>query len=245
MAVSSSSPAYVLSIDSVMGGCSAGVYAVAERRCCARVSDKPHGQAEVLVPLVQDAMEEAGIGFADLDMIVTTKGPGSFTGLRTGLSAARSFALALDVPLVGLTTFEVLCAQFLAQKPEPLADGGKIAVLVESRRDEFFVQFFDAEGQACLEPEVLDGEALAARMQTGSAVFIGDAVERFSREHFSDPGVGHWLASSVKMPDPKTMALLALACYQGGDQPLPVVEPIYLREADVSVSRQKQRRLAQ
>ena len=99
----------VLAIDTACSACSAalardGVVVAARSEAMAR------GHAEALMPMVQAVMAEARIAWADLELVAVTNGPGSFTGLRTGLAAARGIALAQGIPVAGVTTLEAVAA---------------------------------------------------------------------------------------------------------------------------------------
>lgn len=97
----------VLALDTTLDACSVAVAQDGGVR--ALLSETMNrGQAERLAPMVRDAMNQAGLAFSELDRVVVTKGPGSFTGVRVGLSFARALALALDKPCLGVSTLEAL-----------------------------------------------------------------------------------------------------------------------------------------
>jgi tRNA threonylcarbamoyladenosine biosynthesis protein TsaB len=136
---------------------------------------QPHGQAEALLPLVEAAMQAAQLPAAAIDMVAAEIGPGSFTGIRVGLAAARGIALATGARLAGISSFEAAAA---AAGP---ADSG-LLVALESRREDLYVQLFDAAGEplaapAAVLPAALPDwvEALAA---TAPLVVAGDAAAR-------------------------------------------------------------------
>ena len=103
----------VLAMDTALGACSAAVLDTVYGGIIAAVSQPmARGQAEALMPLVQRVMNDASLAFADIDRIAVTTGPGSFTGLRVGIAAARGIALAAGRPIVGLTTLAAYAAPF-------------------------------------------------------------------------------------------------------------------------------------
>lgn len=118
------------------------------------------GHAEVLFSAIATLLTRNGLAYADLDRLVTTTGPGSFTGLRIGLAAARGLALALDIPVLGVPT---LTALSLAGAP-----GEPLAVLVDARREEAYIQTFSAPGVPRDAARVLPmAEARASLSATG------------------------------------------------------------------------------
>src|SRR6266852_3656015 len=101
----------ILAIDTALDACAAAVLDIDAGRLIAQESQAmKRGHAEALMPLIARVIKAAGIAFAALDRIAVTTGPGSFTGLRVGLSAARGIALAADKPVVGLTTLAAYAA---------------------------------------------------------------------------------------------------------------------------------------
>lgn len=99
------------------------------------------GHAERLMPMVQDAMARAMLKYSDLDLVAVSIGPGSFTGVRTGLAAAKGFAQALNVPAVGISTLEAIA--FEAQKT---AGNTALRVVIDAKRGEVHTQDFAADG---------------------------------------------------------------------------------------------------
>ena len=102
--------ALVLAIDTTLDACSVAITHGGSVR--ASLSETmSRGQAERLAPMVREGVQKAGIAFADIDRIAVTTGPGSFTGVRVGISFARALALALDKPCVGVSTLEALALE--------------------------------------------------------------------------------------------------------------------------------------
>lgn len=132
------------------------------------------GQAERLIPMCQEVCDTAGLSFADLDALAVTCGPGTFTGVRIGLAAAKGLALALDIPLVGLTTLEVV-----AQNAAVAGSEGRIAVAHDARRAEVYLQIFEAaDGRALAttDPAAVPLAEVAATLSAVGAV-VGTGVE--------------------------------------------------------------------
>lgn len=149
----------ILAFDTCFEACSAAIQAEDRggvTRVSARFEPMAQGHAERLVAMIGEAMAEAGVSFADLDRIGVTTGPGSFTGTRICVAAARAFALAHRVPLVGLSSLAVMAVS-AAEQAEGLGSSGRpILVAVDARRGEAYCQMFQPSGLTALsEPRLL------------------------------------------------------------------------------------------
>ena len=133
------------------------------------LEDMAQGQAERLFPALDDLLARAGHVYADLTRIAVTTGPGSFTGLRIGLSAARGLGLALDLPVVGVPS---LLALSLAAPP-----GDPVAVLLDARRDEAYLQLFAAPGEPAGPAMLLPMADARALVPPGAAVLESPFVD--------------------------------------------------------------------
>jgi len=227
-------PRKILAFDTAMFGCSAALYDAAADNGAVESIAMARGQAEALVPMISRVIAQAKAEFSQIDLICTTSGPGAFTGLRIGLSTARALGLACGVPVIGLTTTEVLAAQFFSGSANVLRPEQTLCVLIETKRQDFYYQFFDHRGAALDEsgPGALDGAAIID-MAGPDTVFIGDALARFCEAG----GTGRF-EQGYELPDPLLMAKLA-ASGQGVPKPL----PLYLRDADVSQAKRVPRRI--
>lgn len=163
----------ILGLDSSGAACSVAVVAD-DRLLARRLVPMARGHAEALMPMIEAALADAEIGFASLDRIAVTVGPGSFTGLRTGLAAAKGLALALDRPAVGVTSFEAVA--YAVSRDNPAA--APIAVALETKRADLYFQLFDDALDALCRPSVLAPEEAAARCPAGAFRIAGDAAAR-------------------------------------------------------------------
>lgn len=242
----------VLAIDSAMNGCGAAVYCSDDEHepqpCVSDVSPMIRGQAEALVPMVQNVIRAARKEFADIDLICTTIGPGTFTGLRVGMSAARSFALALDVPVIGVSTLDVLAAAFFEAQPDIMAQGDTLWVLIETKRSDYYAGLYDISGAPLADPVALEAQEISARLDescTGQVFMIGDAAERFmsAQEEYRHGRIT--LHEGYNQPAPLVLARVGLerSCDPAFDANKGV-EPLYLRGADVSQPKTPSRILA-
>lgn len=202
-----------------MNGCAAGVFG--GTKPVSRIEPMVSGQARRLIPLIEEVLAEAAIKPADLNAIVTTIGPGAFTGLRIGLSAAKGMALALDIPLYGITTLQALASQYAAQNQPAML----FSVIIETKRSDFYTQTFNAKGEKSSEAAAV----LAAAMPDVSGhILIGDGAPRFQKETGSF-GV---YKSGYELPD---MGWLAKYFYENEGAFTANPRPLYLRGADVTM----------
>ncbi|WP_207480581.1 tRNA (adenosine(37)-N6)-threonylcarbamoyltransferase complex dimerization subunit type 1 TsaB [Arenibaculum pallidiluteum] len=213
----------VLALDSATGACSVAV-TDAGRVLARRDAVQDRGQAEILMPMVEAALAEAGIGYDGLDRLAVTVGPGTFTGLRIALAAARGLALATARPLVGITTFEALAAAV----PEALRPGRTLVVAVDSRRAEPYVQAFGT-GLAPLGPPAMElpGQVV---LPGGPLLLAGDGVALLAP---ALEGRDVAAVEAVRHPDAAVIARLA----ETRDAPTAPPAPFYLRSPDVTLPR--------
>jgi tRNA threonylcarbamoyladenosine biosynthesis protein TsaB len=201
-----------------------------DRVLAVREHRKPHGQAEALLPLIDAAMREAGLPPAAIETIAVEIGPGSFTGIRAGLAAARGIALVTGSRLAGVTGFEAVVAT---------APAGPLLVALESRREDLFVQMFDAAREALAAPAAIVPAALAAWVENVAGAMptavAGDAAERAAAALRPLP-----LLLLPANPDPAAVqiAQAARGRRERGAPDLPA-RPFYLRPPDVTPARRE------
>lgn len=239
----------ILAVDSAMNGCGAALYyADTSTSPIAETLPMARGQAEALVPMAQRVVAEAGKTFAAIDLVCTTIGPGTFTGLRVGMSAARSFALAMDVPLVGVSTLDVLAAAYCdGADGAAMAADACLCVLIETKREDFYAGFYECNGAALSQPAAMIGADICAHIvqnYKGRVVFIGDAPARFFEEQAAHTQPLWQHIQGYTQPDPVMLARIGLERalrdgVDGGE-----VAPLYLRGADVSQPKLAPRTLA-
>jgi tRNA threonylcarbamoyladenosine biosynthesis protein TsaB len=162
----------ILAIDTALDACSAAVLETDASKIVAQESQPmKRGHAEALMPLLARVMKVSGVAFASLDRIAVTTGPGSFTGLRVGLSAARGIALAAGKPVVGLTTLTAYAAPIVTENgPHPIISA------IDARHDHVYFQVVGGDGSSLIRPQVAPiAEALAAS-KFGAPHLVGNAA---------------------------------------------------------------------
>lgn len=125
----------VLAIDTALDACSAAILGGRGKLLSRSTRDIGRGHAEVLMAVVAEAFADAGAVPSDVDRVVVTVGPGSFTGIRVGLAAARGFGVAAGVPVIGVSTLQAIAA-------EAAGLGGPVLVAVDARRGEVYAGLF-------------------------------------------------------------------------------------------------------
>ena len=163
----------ILAIDTALDACAACVLDTDAARLIAQESQTmKRGHAEALMPLIGRVMKEAGIAFAALDRIAVTTGPGSFTGLRVGLSAARGIGLAADRPVVGLSTLTAYAAPVVGQNaPQPVISA------IDARHDHVYFQVVSGDGGSLVRPRVAPLEEALGAARFGAAHVVGNAAK--------------------------------------------------------------------
>jgi tRNA threonylcarbamoyladenosine biosynthesis protein TsaB len=183
------------------------------------------GHQERIAPAVAEVMNRAGLTFADLRRVGVTVGPGSFTGLRVGLSFAKSLALALDIECVGVSSLEALAASAPAD--------GLSLVVIPSKPGLYYTQAF-VDGAAVMAPDVLDRTGIAARLaefHTGGTVrLVGPAADALADL------APYAECRNLAHPDPE--ALLGLVKRQPSPAASP--RPLYLRAPDARTIAERQ-----
>jgi tRNA threonylcarbamoyladenosine biosynthesis protein TsaB len=201
----------ILAIDTA-STCSVAV-ACDGRIVARRHADIARGHAEALMPMIAAALAETGIGYDDLDLIAAAIGPGSFTGLRTGLAAARGLALALGVPTRGVTSLEAAAAAAACGEP--------VLVVLESKRADIYAQSFDATLAPLGEPAVVSPDDLLHMTPPPPFSVAGDAAHRLK---------GRLAARFLKQVAPGDAAIVAaIAAQRGIPKPSEVLRPLYLQ----------------
>jgi len=211
----------VLAIDTALEACSVAVLDT-DGTTVNESLPMIRGHAEALMPLIGRVMKQSDMAFSALDRIAVTTGPGSFTGLRVGIAAARGIALAAAKPAVGLTTLAAYAAPHIAHD-----DKTAIAVAIDARHQHVYLQIFGPGGHTLIAPRIA-GIADAVRAAANGPVrIVGTgatmlAVAWPSRE---PPPV---LVDESRAPDIVWVGRLAAAADEGTSEP----KPLYLRAPD-------------
>jgi tRNA threonylcarbamoyladenosine biosynthesis protein TsaB len=217
----------ILAVDTALGACSVAVVEN-DMTLAHRLEPMERGHAERLAPMVRDAMTAAGVGFAAIDRLAVTVGPGTFTGQRVGYAFMRGLRLALKRPLIGITTLEAMAAATQA------ATGAEaVAVLHDARRNEVYLTV--AVGGSVIVPARLAGfeEALETVLEAtapNSRLAIAGTAGQPAADIIA--GRGRSCRSvEILYPDALWVAQLALGAPEPGEIP----RPLYLRPPDAKL----------
>src|SRR5262249_26462349 len=156
-----------------------------------------------LIPLVKQVVDASG-GFALIDRVATTVGPGSFTGLRVAISAARSFALALRVPCVGISTLAAIAAPFIDE-----SDGQHVAAAIAARHGNVYFELFSNRGRSIIEAGCIPLREAARVLGPATVKMAGPASPLLFNEAKS-AGTAGLIVDSGPAPDISWVARLGL-----------------------------------
>lgn len=218
---------YILAFDTTAASCS--VVLLSENEILDTYSKlMEFGQSEELIPAIKDILAKNKISFSELEAIFLCVGPGSFTGVRASISAAKVFNLAQ--PKMIVSGFSAFDAYVQMLEMEEIAQVN--AVIIETRRDDFYVRLYDAHLCPISEPQALDrGAAISILKKKNTPVtLIGDGVERFL-------SVSSGLTlHAIKICDSLTSEGIAASCWhQITEKKFNFPKPLYIRAADVSL----------
>jgi tRNA threonylcarbamoyladenosine biosynthesis protein TsaB len=218
----------VLAFDTALGACSAAI--VEDRRVLARAFEpRRQGHAEALMPMVERVRAEACLKYADIDRLAVTVGPGTFTGLRVGLSVARGLALAMSKPLVGLTTLEVLAAAALTENEQ---HKDHLSVLIDARRGQVYTQSFAPDRRPLNSAAAIDIADIAAHLPPGPGGLVGSGVV-IAKEMLAEQRPDLLALAGPDQPDAVIVAALGASRELTDDSTPP--RPLYLRPPDAKL----------
>jgi tRNA threonylcarbamoyladenosine biosynthesis protein TsaB len=212
----------VLAIDTALEACSAALLDTEQGGTLARQSrPMARGHAEALLPLISDVMIQCEMEFAQIDRVAVTTGPGSFTGLRVGLSAARGIGLAAGKPVVGLTTLAALAAPYIAAD-----DTTSVAVAVDARHNHVYLQIFGPAGRTLIAPRIVPVAEAVRSAAAAPMRLVGSGAPMLAAA---------WPKNSTPLsvderraPDIDWVARLGAAANEAQSAP----KPLYLRAPD-------------
>jgi tRNA threonylcarbamoyladenosine biosynthesis protein TsaB len=218
----------VLALDTALNACSVALVESGGGRESVRAVEserRERGHAEALLPMVERVMGQGGARFGEIDRFAVTIGPGSFTGLRVALSAARSFALANGKPAIGVGTLAALAAAAFGDDQEP------VAAVIDARRDEAYWQLFALPGRPITPAMLAPYHEIARSIDSPKVRLVGSGAVRLAQE---DPGRLHMVSDAVT-PDILWIARLGAKA----DPDTAPAKPAYIRPPDAKPQRER------
>jgi tRNA threonylcarbamoyl adenosine modification protein YeaZ len=213
----------VLAIDTALGACSASILDTGEADPLASetlLMDRGH--AEALLPLIDRVASQVEGGFAGIDRVAVTIGPGSYTGLRIGIAAARGIALAAGIPAVGVATLAAYLAPLLASERR-----GVMAAAIDAKHGQIYVQAVAPGGRVIIPPSLMGVREAVRVLGSGPVVLTGSGAPLVAAEAWGQ-GIEATMTEAALAPDIAWVARLGAIADPA--QALP--KPLYLRGPD-------------
>lgn len=220
---------YILQIETATTNCSVALSKNGKTIAVQEVSNG-YSHAENLHVFIKEILKESNVSFTDLSAIAVSKGPGSYTGLRIGVSAAKGLCFALDIPLIALETLEVLAQQVNVSN-------GFIVPMIDARRLEAYTKAYDSNCKAVreIQAEILSETSFFDFLEEHTVVFVGNKTEK-TQEIITHPNAQ--FIDSV--PSANEMSVLAYNKYKKNDtEDVAYFEPYYLKDFLVTLAKKK------
>ena len=219
---------YILNIETATKNCSVALAKDGQTILCKEIAEEGYSHAEKLHVFIEEIIQEAGIRFQDLKAVAVSKGPGSYTGLRIGVSAAKGLCFALNIPLISVDTLQVLASQ--AKVAE-----GLIVPMLDARRMEVYSAIFNSklEKQREVQAEIITENSFETIQET--VYFVGDCSEKCHSVLVKSNFV---FLEEIKYPSAKEMSALSSEKFQNNDfEDLAYFEPYYLKDFMITTSK--------
>lgn len=212
---------YILNIETATKNCSVSLAKNGETILCREIAEQGYSHAEKLHVFIEEILKETEVTIQDLNAIAVSKGPGSYTGLRIGVSTAKGLCYALEIPLISVDTLQVLAKQVSV-------GNGLIIPMIDARRMEVYSAVFDNKHKKIMEvqAEILTEDSYSG--MTESVYFIGDCQEKcktvLTKENF------HFLPEII-FPSANEMSVLSYEKFITDDfEDVAYFEPFYLKD---------------
>jgi len=216
----------ILALDTSMGACSAAVLRSdgGALRLDARQEGMARGHAEALMPMVAEVLAAACIAARDLDLIAATEGPGSFTGVRIAIAAARGLALATGAKLYGTDSLTVMARDALVGDLSPK---GPFAVAVDARRGMIYLGIYAEAGERRAGPLLVSPDDAAHLLPNDLTLAVGSGAALLAE---SCARQGRRIETALPELQPSAASLAKIALEARAT--VPILRPLYLRPAD-------------
>jgi len=219
---------YILNIETATKNCSVALAKEGKTILCKEIAEEGYSHAERLHVFIEEIIKEAGITFQDISAIAVSQGPGSYTGLRIGVSAAKGLCFALDIPLIAVDTLQVLASQ-------AKVSNGLIIPMLDARRMEVYSAIFtpNFENKRGVQAEIITENSFEELQET--LYFVGDCAEKCKPVLTKDNFI---FLEEIKYPSAKEMSFLSFEKYKKNDTvDVAYFEPYYLKDFMMTVSK--------
>ena len=163
----------ILHIETSTKNCSVSIANCGELISLKEINNGDYSHAEMLHPLINEALLESKLTIKDIEAVAVGKGPGSYTGLRIGVSAAKGLCFANDIPLISINSLEILAQSITI-------DRGLIIPMIDARRMEVYAAIYDQNYNAVRETkaEIIDSHSFLDELQNQKVYFLGDGAKK-------------------------------------------------------------------
>ncbi|CAM4035457.1 tRNA threonylcarbamoyladenosine biosynthesis protein TsaB [Pedobacter westerhofensis] len=226
--------ATILQIETATSTCSAALSLNGETIALKELAAQ-NIHAGSLTLFIDEVMQLAGMAYANLDAIAVSKGPGSYTGLRIGVSTAKGICFAVDKPLIAVNTLQMMAKGFLDTAKDYQ---GYICPMIDARRMEVFTAMYDQDMNEVLPvtAKIIDGDSYQEQLQHTQVTFIGDGAMKCS-DAIVSPNA---LFSAVQFNSAAHMSQLAFEAFGRQDfEDVAYFEPYYLKDFVVTQAKKK------
>ncbi|WP_428741522.1 tRNA (adenosine(37)-N6)-threonylcarbamoyltransferase complex dimerization subunit type 1 TsaB [Tenacibaculum sp.] len=223
--------ATILNIETATKNCSVSLAKDGKTLAIQELNDGNYSHAEKLHPFIQKVLEEANVSNNQIDAVAVSKGPGSYTGLRIGVSAAKGLCFSFDKPLISIETLQSLAHQLTAEE-------GVIVPMLDARRMEVYSAVYDTNYKQVREikAEIIDENSFQEYLQKGKVYFLGDGAEKCKEIITHENAV----FLDAKYPSAKEMSQLSFDKYKKNDiEDVAYFEPFYLKDFVVTPEKKR------
>ena len=211
---------YILNIETATKNCSVSLAKNGETILCKEIAEQGYSHAEKLHVFIEEIVKEANVNFSEIKAVAVSKGPGSYTGLRIGVSAAKGLCYALQIPLISIDTMQVLAKKAVVD--------GLIVPMIDARRMEVYSAIFDKNYNKIkdVEAEILTENSYQDFDQT--VYFVGDCQEKCQTVLVKD---NFKFLPEIIFPSANEMSQLSFEKFQNNDfEDVAYFEPFYLKD---------------
>ncbi|MEN2488164.1 tRNA (adenosine(37)-N6)-threonylcarbamoyltransferase complex dimerization subunit type 1 TsaB [Flavobacterium sp. B11] len=222
---------FILNIETATKNCSVSIAKDGKTIVCSELADEGYSHAEKLHVFIEEVIAKAGISVHELTAVAVSQGPGSYTGLRIGVSAAKGLCYALNIPLIAVDTMQTLASQ------AGIADG-KIVPMLDARRMEVYSAVFNSDLtlERTIKAEIIDENSF--QEYTDKLYFVGDCADKCKPVLTKDNFV---FVENIKYPSAQAMSKISFDKYQKSDTvDVAYFEPYYLKDFIITAPSKKE-----